>query len=84
MKKHEMYGKRRALLNEASVEQRAIRDCKKKIEHLLAKDPERDISFQKGTLANHQARYEEIIQEVSRLELDILTERSGKILNNFA
>ena len=82
MKKHEIYDRRRTLLNEASVEQRAIRDCKEKIEHLLAKG--KDVSFQKETLANHQARYEEIIQEVSHLELDVFTERSGMILNNFA
>lgn len=84
MKRHEIFDKRNALLNEAAVEQRAIRDCKKKIEHLLAKDPGRNVSFQKGALANHQARYEEIIQEVSRLELDVFTERSSMVLNNFA
>ena len=80
----EIYDRRRTLVNEAAVEQRAIRDCKKKISRLLEKDPETDISFQEKTLKDHMGRYEEIIQEISYLELNILTEGSSRILNGFA
>lgn len=80
----EIYDRRRTLVNEAAVEQRAIRDCKKKISRLLEKDPETDISFQEKTLKDHMDRYEEIIQEISYLELNILTEGSSRILNGFA
>ena len=80
----ENYDRRKTLINEAAVEQRAIRDCKKKISRLLEKDPETDISFQEKTLKDHMDHYEEIIQKISYLELDILMEGSSRILNGFA
>ena len=80
----EKYEKRKTLLREAGVEQRAIRDCKKKIDYLLAKDPEADTSFPEKALQNHRDRYEKIIQEVSYMELDVFTEKSSQVLNSFA
>lgn len=79
-----IYDRRRALVNEAAVEQRAIRDCKKKISRLLEKDPETDVSFQEKTLKDHMDRYEEIIQKISYLKPDISMEGSSRILNGFA
>ena len=68
----------KALNNDAAAEQRAICDCRKKIERILKKDPEADVSYYREIVGRHCARNEELIQEIYQLELRIATERGVK------
>ena len=68
----------KTLNNDAAAEQRAIRDCRKKIARILKKDPEADVSYYREIVGRHCARNEELIQEIYQLELKIATERGVK------